>query len=154
MAELLADNLYINIHTADYGSGEIRGQVVSGADGLTTTLDRSQRVPPIPVSGGTGTFTLSADRTSLAYDIRVVGVPNVTAAHFHNAAAGSNGGVVRALSGTVVDDVWISVGEWSADEIDQPLTEALVQELLARRIYVNVHTADYGSGEVRGQVLP
>ncbi len=154
VAELLADNLYINIHTADYGSGEIRGQVVLGTDGLTATLDRSQRVPSIPVSGGTGTFTLSADQTSLAYDIRVVGVPNVTAAHFHNAAAGSNGGVVRALSGTIIDDVWISVGEWRADEIGQPLTAALVQQLLSRRIYVNVHTADYGSGEVRGQVLP
>ncbi len=149
LAEVLAGNTYVNVHTADYGGGEVRGQIVD----LAATIDRAQEVPPIPVSGGTGTFTLSADRRSLTYDIRVVGVPNVTAAHFHNAPAGSNGGVVRSLSGSVEDGVWISTGIWHADDDSQPLTLDMVRLLVSRQLYINVHTADYGSGEVRGQVL-
>jgi hypothetical protein len=36
-------------------------------------LDRSQPVPPLSVSGGTGTFSLNADGTELTYEIRVRG---------------------------------------------------------------------------------
>ena len=153
VSEVDAGNIYVNIHTADYGAGEIRGQVVTGDAGLTATLDRSQEVPSIPVSGGIATFSLSADRTTLSYDIRVVGVPNVAAAHFHNAATGTNGGVVRGLVGSIEDGVWVSVGTWSADEAEQPFTADLMKELVALRLYVNIHTADYGPGEVRGQIL-
>ncbi|MBT4613324.1 MAG: CHRD domain-containing protein [Gemmatimonadetes bacterium] len=151
LSEVLAGNIYINVHTEDYGPGEVRGQIVSGDSGLTATLDRSQAGNP--VSGGTGTFTLSADRTSLTYEISVVGVPNVTAAHLHNAAAGSNGGVVRSLSGSIVDGAWVSAGVWTASDDTQPLTLDAVRLLVTRQIYINVHTADYGPGEVRGQVL-
>lgn len=153
LGDLIAGNLYVNIHTADYGGGEIRGQVLAGGAGFEAVLDRSQVVPSIPASAGTGTFTLSADRQSLDYDIRVEGIPAVTAAHFHRAAAGSSGGVVRALSGTVTDGIWVSTGTWNADDASQPLTQALVLDLLRGRLYINVHTADYGGGEIRGQVL-
>ena len=81
-------------------------------------------------------------------------MPNVTAAHFHNDAAGANGGVARELQGSVVDGEWVSSGVWQADEVDQLLTPELVQDLLSRRIYANVHAADFAPGEVRGQVLP
>lgn len=153
LSELVAGNIYINVHTADYGSGEVRGQVLAEGDGFAATLDRGQQVPPIPVAGGTATVAVNADRTAASYTIRVAGVPSVAAAHFHNAGAGSNGGVVRGLIGEVVDGEWVSSGTWSSDDADQPLTEALLTELLSGRIYINVHTADYGSGEVRGQVL-
>ncbi|MBT6628968.1 MAG: CHRD domain-containing protein, partial [Gemmatimonadetes bacterium] len=79
--------------------------------------------------------------------------PNVTAAHLHNAAAGSNGGVVRSLSGSIVDGAWVSAGVWTASDDTQPLTLDAVRLLVTRQIYINVHTADYGPGEVRGQVL-
>ena len=120
---------------------------------LSAQLSRSQEVPPIPPAGGTGTFSLNADRTALTYEIRVEGIPAVAASHFHNAPAGENGGVVRGFEGTFDGDVWVSSGTWSSTEADQPLTADLVAELLAGNIYVNIHTADYGPGEIRGQVL-
>ena len=153
VAEIQAGNIYVNIHTADYGGGEVRGQVLADGADFAATLERAQQNPPIPVSGGTGTFTLTFGPTELAYEIRVDGIPTVAASHFHNAPAGENGGVARGIEGALDGDVWVSAGTWSADEVDSPLTPALVSELLAGNIYVNIHTADYGGGEVRGQVL-
>ena len=149
---LQAGDLYVNIHTADYGAGEIRGQVLADGDAFAATLDRSQPVPPIPASSGTGTFTLNAARTLVTYEIRVEGIPNVVAAHFHRAPAGTSGGVVRGLEGTVQDGAWVSSGTWSRVEATQPLTAEHVADLLAGNLYVNIHTADYGAGEIRGQV--
>ena len=34
LSNLLAEGLYINVHTATYGSGEIRGQIVPEPSGL------------------------------------------------------------------------------------------------------------------------
>lgn len=152
LAELVAGNFYVNVHTEDYPAGEVRGQVLAEGAGFAATLSRQQGVPARPAAAGTATFRLNRAQTALSYDIRVEGVPTVSAAHFHNAEAGVNGGVVRELEGAFVGDVWVSSGLWSAGELEQPLTPALVAELLAGAIYVNVHTPDYGPGEVRGQV--
>ena len=99
---LMAGNIYVNIHTADYPGGEIRGQVIPGETGFTAVLDGSQEVPATPVPMGTGTFTLNAAQTELTYEVTVIGVPNITASHFHGLAArGENAGVVRGIEGTV-----------------------------------------------------
>jgi len=80
-------------------------------------------------------------------------VPNITGSHFHNAAAGSNGGVARSLTGIVEGDVWVSAGTWTSAEADQPMMAELLVELLAGNLYINIHTEDYAPGEVRGQVV-
>ena len=118
---------------------------------LSADLDRAQH--DIPESGGTGTFSLNADETELTYEVRVEGIPEVTGSHFHNAAAGENGSVVRGFEGALDGDVWVASGTWTSSETDAPLTSELVAEIQAGNIYVNIHTADYGGGEVRGQVL-
>ncbi len=76
---------------------------------------------------------------------------DIAAAHFHNAPIGQNGGVVRALT----DDLNGTTGNgvWRASD-DEPLTAELINELLAGNLYINVHTPDFGSGEIRGQVNP
>jgi len=108
-------------------------------------LDGSQQVPPIAVAGsGTGSFVLSADLTELSFRISVGGLTGtVNAAHFHNAAAGTSGGVVRTitpdLSGNTFEGTWTSTDA-------EPLTSDLVTALLAGEIYVNVHTAGEGAG--------
>jgi hypothetical protein len=43
-------------------------------------------------------------------------------------------------------------GTWSATDVTQPLTAALVDSLIAGKIYVNFHTTANGGGEIRGQV--
>lgn len=136
--------IYINVHTADYGGGEVRGQVVGEGTSFSAALDRAQVGPAILPPGGTA--SLSLDGSALTYDIQVWGLPTVAAAHFHNAPAGENGGVVQGLEGDFnADGVWVSAGVW-----DVP--DDMMDALTSGQIYINVHTPDYGSGEVRGQV--
>lgn len=152
VAELLAGKIYVNVHTAANPSGEIRGQVLSNATThFAANLNGSQENPPVSTSAlGAGTFTLAANGQELAYNIGYAGLSGVfSAAHFHNAGRGKNGGVVRAIDFTGAN----ALGVWKSADA-QALTNDLVVELLAGQIYVNIHSANFPSGEIRGQIIP
>jgi hypothetical protein len=121
---------------------------------FVANLNGGQEVPPVFTSGhGTGNFTLNFDSTELSYDISIQDVEGtIVAAHFHNAPTGQNGGVVKTIfSGTLDGSDTTFTGIWSSSD-PEPLTPALVNELFAGNIYVNVHTDLYPPGEVRGQI--
>jgi len=107
----------------------------------------------------TGNYELNEAGTQLKYNVRITDVDMLTgpilAAHFHNGAIDSTGPVVRNLSfvfSTVLGkQVATATGTWTSTDA-QPLTPALVQELIAGRIYVNVHTAVNPGGEIRMQL--
>ena len=150
LRELVRGRLYLNAHTSANPGGEIRGQVLrnTGAS-FTAKLDGAQENPSVSTSArGTGSFVLNAAGTQLHYHIVFDGLTH-TAAHFHNAAAGTNAGVVKDLSFTNNT----ATGVWSSSDANQPLTDALLSELLNGRLYVNVHTSANPGGEIRGQVL-
>lgn len=118
---------------------------------FAASLDGAQETPPIITTPatGTGSFTLNAAKTELTFNITVNGLSGlVTFAHFHKGAAGTPGDPVRAL--TFAGNT--ATGTWTRTD-SEPLTPALVTELEAGRIYVNVHTAQNPDGEIRGQVL-
>jgi len=120
---------------------------------FVTALDESQEIPATgSAATGFGGFTLNRSRTELAGHLKVdtaaLSGP-ITGAHIHNAFPGVNGPIVRTLN-FVGDD---SAGTWTAGD-PEPLTPALVNELLAGYLYVNVHTEDNPGGEIRGQTLP
>jgi hypothetical protein len=107
---------------------------------------------------------LSADGETLHYRLIVANIENVTQAHLHRAPAGVNGPVVlwlypggppAALIPGRSQGV-LAEGEVTADDLvgqlaGQPLG-TLIDEIMAGRIYVNVHTSQFPPGEVRGQV--
>jgi len=104
---------------------------------------------------GYGTFTLYKD--SLVYSVRVVRdtVDTMfTGGHFHNAAAGATGPVVRTITST---SFWAKdttfKGTWKTTDTE-PLTSTLLSELIAGKIYVNFHTTKYPSGAIRAQLVP
>jgi hypothetical protein len=116
----------------------------------------AQEVPtPSPSLGvGAGVFVLSADRTQLSYAITFTGTSSEPfAGHFHAAAnVGETANVRRTIcspcaSGTLITGVWSAMDS-------QPLTPERVQDLLAGRVYVNLHTMLNPGGEIRGQVNP
>jgi Cu/Zn superoxide dismutase len=153
-ALLLAGGLYVDIHTAFYPEGEIRGQVLPGSEkNFAANLTGAQEVPPVMTTAyGTGNFTLDANGSQLSFDLTVSGLSGpIAGAHFHNAPNGVNGIVVRDLAASFIGNN--ATGAW-ADTNAQALTPGLVAELLAEKIYVNVHTAANPNGEIRGQVLP
>ncbi len=153
VAAILNGAVYVNVHTAANPGGEIRGQLrLTSTSGLTARLNGAQEVPPVPEPGtATGSFSLDLSRTALTYDITFEGLTGPpTLAHFHNAPAGVNGGVVKTITSSIVGNS--ASGVWAATDAE-PLTPALVNELLAGRIYVNFHTAAHGGGEIRGQLI-
>jgi CHRD domain/PEP-CTERM motif len=133
--------------------------------GATTIFDASltgaQEVPPnASPASGTGTFVLNDAGTELAFTLDYSGLTGgpVVGAHFHNAPRGVNGPIVRGYDPALfsspagaVSEVWLSTDP-------EPLTPTLVSELLAGRIYFNIHTADgvppdFPGGEIRGQLV-
>jgi hypothetical protein len=150
LSELLRGQLYVNVHTSNNPGGEIRGQVFSlTGSGFAVNLDGSQENPPLTTTAvGTASVRLEPDGT-VSYDLTVTGL-TPTASHFHNAPAGTNGGVVKNIS--LVDNT--ASGTWSSSDGTQPLTTFLLRELVKGRLYINVHTAANPGGEIRGQVLP
>jgi hypothetical protein len=152
VAELLAGRIYVNLITTAFPNGEIRGQLLTGAPiNLFAAFSGSQEVPAVTtVANGLGAFTLGADGKNLAFDITANGLSGpIIAAHFHLAAAGQNGPIIRDITGNFL--VNKGSGVWSATDAG-PLTPGRVAELLAGTIYVNIHTAANLDGEIRGQI--
>ncbi len=139
------------IFADNFGKSGTYESAGSTAISFAAALDGAQESTDTGSAGtGFGEFSYT-DEGGLTYDITVEGLTGaITAAHFHNGALGVSGGVVHAL--TFVEGpagTWTSSGTWDSSN---GLTSALVDELKAGRLYVNVHTAAHGSGEIRGQI--
>ena len=149
LVELLHGRLYINAHTSANPGGEIRGQVLlaTGA-GFAVKLDGSQETPPVTTNAaGSASVVLNPD-LSVTYNETVTGL-SPTAAHFHDAPSGVAGGVVKNISFTNNT----ASGTWTSADASQPLTDALLKELVKGRLYVNAHSSADPGGEIRGQVV-
>ena len=114
-------------------------------------LTGAQQVPPVQTSGsGSADLTYDASTRVVTWNITFSGLSSqATMAHFHGpAAAGKNAGV----------KVWLS--EKGNKEVTSPIKgEATLSADDAKmfeggEMYVNVHTKDHPSGEIRGQVEP
>jgi hypothetical protein len=109
---------------------------------------------------GAAVLVLSADRESVSYVFSFTGLTGpVLAAHFHAAGNfGQNASVVRNLCGTSgappCEEGKLITGTWSKSDMNQPLTDALIDALLAGQVYLNLHTQANPGGELRGQVIP
>jgi len=98
VAALRAGDTYINVHTAAFPGGEVRGQVVPETTSYAAHCNGAQEVPP---SGSAATadvdITVNPDR-SLSYTVTTTGIVG-TVAHIHQAPVGTNGGIVFPLAG-------------------------------------------------------
>ena len=141
VADLLTGNLYVNVHASGRPAGEIRGQILPRTvDSFGFVLTGSQEVPPTDSTAvGNCTADLSDDAMSLAIQCyhRVL---NPTAIHLHDAPSGENG--------PVIFDFPLG-GSFSGNP---PLTPRLVADFAAGFLYVNIHSANYSEGEIRGQL--
>jgi hypothetical protein len=144
-SDLLAGNLYVNIHSTGFGDGEIRGQLRPSSACFSARLDGAQEVPPNDSTAtGTGIFGLSPDLQTLVYDISYTGELSGTelAAHIHRGASGVAGPVVYPLPAG------------NPKTLTQTLTISDVNDLLGGQFYVNIHSTGFIDGEIRGQIEP
>ncbi len=102
---------------------------------------------PIPKGtkvGASGRFTATLHGTSLTWRLTFTHLSGpATAAHIHAGARGHAGPIVVPLCGPCASPAAGGPTTLTTDE---------VKALLAGKYYVNVHTANHPSGEIRGQI--
>ena len=182
-------DILVGTNTADVFSGFAgHDTFVFSASGSTQTdiildfggvyfsgvINGAQEVPVV-VSSATGTVSawLNKARTEFVFNAQVNGldlggrttatVDDVTAAHFHAAAAGVSGGVVFGFIGTPNNELQgeTSVngatgtvsGAWDVNEGNNTTLTAQLAAILTNQLYINFHTAANPSGEIRGQLI-
>ena len=101
-----------------------------------------------PDGTGTAAITVNVGQQRVCWDITVNNIAAPTRAHIHKAPAGVAGPIV--------------VGFFEAANVDldgctpttQPVDRALLRDILQhpQNYYVNVHTADFPAGAIRGQL--
>lgn len=140
--DLLAGNLYVNIHSPSDPGGEIRGQIANSEVIFTFPLEPEQENPAADSqASGSCTGILNEGHTSFSLNCSHT-VFEPTASHIHEEAPGVNGPIIFGLgepTSPIVAD-W----ELSAEE---------VSALFEGDLYVNVHSDLFPGGEVRGQIV-
>ncbi len=113
---------------------------------FAATLNGANEVPAGDPDG-VGTATISTDdatnRICTGLEVRNIGA--VTAAHLHRGPAGVNGPPVITLDAPDDDD---------SNDCDA-VEDALLDEIRRNptNFYVNVHTAEFPNGAIRGQIV-
>ena len=113
----------------------------------------------IPQNGSatSGDFQMryNFDRNALEYGVAIVPAPGapvtLLGAAIYAGAAGSNGPLVRSLLPATFAPKLITT-ETSFDGVLQDLTPPEIERMQAGEYYINVRTAAFPAGEVRGQI--
>ncbi|RHW18145.1 CHRD domain-containing protein [Sphingomonas gilva] len=121
---------------------------VAGAVGKSwsTALVGNQEVPGPGDPDGTGTAKVTADATTdtVCVDIGVRAISRPTAAHIHRGRRGEAGPPVLTLPAPV------NGAAKQCLRVEKALAAAIIADPAG--YYVNIHTADYPAGAIRGQL--
>ncbi|NJC25527.1 CHRD domain-containing protein [Neolewinella antarctica] len=156
---MLANGLYVNVHSSTFLSGEIRGQItdVSTASLYADLSGHQARPAPINTDGdGRVQVNMTGNEVTVFGSVGNLSDTVLTSlrggAHLHLALAGRSGGIVFELT-IDQNDANGNGGVWTPANNTFTITEEQRAAFLAREYYVNVHTTTFQSGEVRGQVM-
>ncbi|MDZ7644329.1 MAG: CHRD domain-containing protein [Woeseiaceae bacterium] len=149
IAAIRAGRYYANVHTPANPGGEIRAQVTPPpVEVLLTDLSGDQEVPAVAsAASGIAASTVNRETGSLVLHLNADGADDASASHIHQGFAGQNGPVLVPLEQDAGD-----AGHWSATGAS--LDAAGLDDYLAGRLYVNLHTPANPGGEIRGQIAP
>jgi hypothetical protein len=164
-ASIIAGATYVNVHSSENPSGEVRGQtpkVMVPVDDMSG----GNEVPAVTSSvTGTATIELIADGT-INYSVSLsnpdgVALLGVAGAHIHCGAIDATGVVVASLAQAVAGGRTESVVDFEGvldvsnivDGACGSTTAEFSASIIAGRTYINVHSSENPSGEVRGQIL-
>ena len=146
VADLKAGLYYFNIHTVNFGAGEIRGQITVDSPYIAYMNGGQENPPTNSTATGSGAISINAAGTQALVSMQWSGLTgNATAGHIHNGRSRVNGPIVcdlapsAAASGSVVDRLC-------------NFTPAQITALRTAQYYLNIHTGTFGGGEIRGQI--
>jgi CHRD domain len=155
---------YVNIHTADFPGGAIRGQLhraddvdLDVPDQLTARLLGGNEVPPADPDGRGRAF-VDTGRTRVCFALLWSNIGAPIFAHIHSGVAGVNGPVV-----VLFFDVPEPVGSPPAALPEQITavggcvsgqSAALLRDIRRHpsAYYVNIHNVEFPGGAIRGQL--
>jgi hypothetical protein len=147
VAQILASpaGYYLNVHTAAFPGGAIRGQLTgTSPSAVGTVISLDLKGTSEPNASGTAVLRILSGQVCYRLTAKDVTLPTV-AAHIHKGAAGVNGPVVVPFTAPGADGT--SSGCSTADA-------SLISDILANRsgYYVNVHTKEHPAGAIRSQL--
>ncbi|MGF7236542.1 MAG: CHRD domain-containing protein [Frankia sp.] len=156
---------YVNLHTAEFPGGAVRGQLVPAGhpldmlNGVSLSwkhafLAGSQEVhvagkPPVGDPHGHAAAFVRLGASSIDYSFVWVGV-TPTLGHIHQGKAGVNGSVVVPLFMTPVPSGVFALSG-TVGNVDPGLIEKIRKR--PTDFYANLHTAKFPGGAVRGQLF-
>jgi hypothetical protein len=115
------------------------------AKDVVVTLTGAEETPPVTTSAtGQGKISISKDHT-VTGSIKTTGIDGM-AAHIHVGAPGQSGPPIITLTKG-------ADGTWTVPE-GSKLTDEQFASFTSGNLYVNVHSADHRSGEIRAQLKP
>ena len=149
-----------------------------GKPDFIATLGGKEVVPPVNTTG-TGIANFEILDNSVNYQINLLDAGKITSIQIHNGTMGTNGDVIMTLfnkskdngtnlienmpkisnmsSTTQRSSSFSASGNVQASDLTGPLTGKTINDLVlimqSDMTYVNVHTEDYPTGELRGQIL-
>lgn len=113
----------------------------------TVTLSGQQEVPPVETAAsGEAMFEVNLATGAITGMLTVEDVA-ATAAHIHDAFAGTNGSIIVPLVQDASDADVFAVADGTS------LTAEQVDRLLAGALYVNAHSQAHPGGEIRAQLF-
>lgn len=116
------------------------------AKDVKVSLTGAEETPPVTTSAtGEGKISIAKDHT-VKGEIKTTGI-NGVAAHIHVGAPGEKGPPIITLTKSADGTTW-SVPDGSK------LTDEQFASFKSGNLYVNVHSPDHKSGEIRAQLKP
>jgi len=143
--QVLADpsGHYVNVHTEGAAPGAIRGQVATPVTTSATTFNLDGLGFGDPDGSGMIDLTLDDMTGEVCFDLTVSNIDPITLAHIHVGASGSVGG-------TIVDFDPATNGDTGCVTADPADVASIIADPAG--FYVNVHTASFPLGAIRGQL--
>jgi hypothetical protein len=117
----------------------------AGATDVAVSLTGDQEVPAVTTQAkGAGKITIADDK-GVSGSVKTTGFTGIMA-HIHEAPVGKNGPPIITLEKKADDEWGVPAGA--------KLTDAQYESFKAGNLYVNVHSAEHKSGEIRTQLKP
>lgn len=116
------------------------------ATGMEVTMASNMKMGGAKTGSATGKLVLDTKKDTMCYSVSTMGLTGINAAHIHTGSMGVDGGVAIGLN----------PAKFNAKKATCVKVAAKILSAIAMNpsmYYLNVHTAKYPEGAVRGQLM-
>lgn len=150
--KLLQNGAYINLHSAAFPGGEVRGQLIAQPKRLVAVLNGAGEGPTSTSTAyGAAMITYDPGTNKISTRLNVYNFTNTLSnSHYHEGAVGVSGPVVHGLGAA---SAYVKTGNSYGLYFNSQTYLGDPIKLLNGGAYLNVHSNVSPGGEIRGQVM-